>query len=421
MSASVDGDTRDLIQGIIKEMVGEVRAEINAEAEKLTNSLKEQYGSHAAAKAAGEEANIFARSGMAAPATEKKNPARLGRYMRILARNGGNMQRAREESKNMGDLDMSAAFERAMDERKTKAQLFSDFASGGALIPEDYRNDVIDLLYPAMSVMQAGAQILPMPNGQLTLPFIDSGITASYVGEKVNIPPSEQRYGQLQLNAKKLAAVTPISNDLLRTPSARADEFVQRDIARRFITRMESAFLNDDGTNGTPKGLVAWAPAANKFTAGANDLTNKVANLGTLQRLVQDNDVPLENGAYIISPRTEWSIKLQLDGLGNFPFMPMMEAGSLMGQPFFSTNNVPNNLGGGNDSYVLFGAMAHVVVGDTETLELTVHPDGAYHDGSAVQSGISMDCTPIRGISRHDIGCQYRGNEIAVAEGVQWT
>ena len=45
-------------------------------------------------------------------------------------------------------------------------------------------------------------------------------------------------------------------------------------------------------------------------------------------------------GGYVMSPRTEWGLKLTLDSLGNFIFRDMMAAGSLMGINPFDEPNV---------------------------------------------------------------------------------
>lgn len=415
-------ETPEQIRDFVKEIAGEARAEVMKEADALVASLKEQFGSVNAAKAAGQETDIFVRSGhedAKRPAAASQGKISIGQYVRFLAQNGGNSQVAAKAARDAGKTDLANLFDKAVEEKRQKAMLYSDFGSGGALVPEDFANDVIGLLYPAESIMGMGVQILPMPNGALTLPFLDTGVTAYYVGETANITPSEQDTGQMQLVAKKLAAVCPVSNDLLRTPSARADQFVQRDLTQRFRARMESAFLNDDGASGKPKGLKNWVISGNTFNQGGTALANKVSDLGKCIRLVQDQNVPILSGGFVLSHRTEWGLKLTLDSLGNFVFLNQMEAGSLMGFQYRATTNVPDNLSG-SQSYVLFGSFGHVVVGDTEMLEITVHPDGAYYNGSAVVSGISQDTTPIRGIARHDLGCQYRGKELALIEQVTW-
>lgn len=408
------------VRAMIREVAGEVRAEMTKDAERFIETLEKRFGSAEGARKAGVSTDFLAREGVTPAA---KSPAehkfKVGRALRMLAATRGNVEAAQNAAKARGDVEMAGLFEKAIEARQ-KAMALSDFTSGGALVPEEFSNEVIGLLYPALTVTSLGADTVPMPNGQLTIPYLDSGVTAYYVGELQNITTSEQTVGQIQLTAKKLAAIVPISNDLLRTPSARADQFVQNDLIRRMKVRTDQAFYDGTGASGQPLGLKNQVVAANSFAQSGTALANKVADLGKCQLKLQEQNVPVEGGGYILAPRTEWGLKLTLDSLGNFVFLKQMEAGMLMGHPFRSSTSVSTVLGGGAESEILFGAFKHVVIGDTESIEISVHADGAYHDGASVVSGISTDQTPMRAIAKHDLACRYRGKELALVTGVTW-
>ena len=407
---------KETLRAMIKDAVGEEKAAIAVEATKLIETLEKKFGSLDAARASGAQTNFFAhenREQKSAPVYD------AGRFLRTLASARGSMEGAKAIAKQNGDKRMVEMIERTMDNR-AKAMTYSDFTAGGALVPEEFSNEVIGLLYSQLAVTELGADVVPMPNGNLTLPYLDTGVTASYVGEIAVIQPSQQTTGQIQLTAKKLAAVVPISNDLLRTPSSKADRFVQNDLLRRLKVRAEQAFLRGTGANGEPKGVRNWTIAGNVATQTGTTLADKIGDLGKLQRLVQEQDVPLDMPGYIMSPRTEWGLKNTVDGLGNFVFLKMMEAGVLLGVPYKASTLVQNTLGGGAQSEVIFGAFGHVIIGDTEQIEISAHPDGSFFDGSSTVSGVSLDVTPMRAIARHDLACRYRGKEIARLDAVTW-
>lgn len=410
---------QEALRAQIREIAGEVRAEMTKEAEKFIESLEKRFGSAAKAREQGISTDFLAREGVTKNPAQTPAKHKIGRVLRALAGTRGNAEAAKSLAAMRGDNELVKLFEAALTEGKQKAMAYSDFSAGGSLVPEEFSQEVIGLLYPALTVSSLGANVLPMPNGNLTLPYIDSGVTAYYVGEVSNVTPSQQTTGQIQLTAKKLAAVVPISNDLLRTPSAKADEFVQRDLLARLKVRADEAFLRGDGAAGTPKGVRNWAIAGNQFNQSGTALADKVADLGKLQRLVQENNIPLEGTGYIFSPRTGWGLRNTLDSLGNFIFLRQMEAGMLMGHAFRESTSVPNTLST-DKSEIIFGAFAHVIIGDTETIEVTAHPDAAFFDGSNVQAGVSLDVTPMRAIARHDLACRYRGKEIAVQALTTW-
>lgn len=406
------------IYAAIRDVAGEVRAEMAKDAEKLIKSLEEKYGSAAAAKAQGVETNFFAREGIDQPA-RKPETFKAGRFVRALAAARGDIDRALSTAKARGDKETIDLLDRAAATR-AKAMTLSSFSDGGALVPEEFSAEVIGLLYPMLTISALGAQMVPMPNGNLTLPFLSSGVSAAYIGETQNITPSQQVVGHIQLQAKKLAALVPLSNDLLRSPSARADAFVQADLVRALAVATDVSFLRGSGSAASPKGVRNWADSANVFNQTGTTLQAKVDDLGKCQRVIQEQNVPLDKAGFILSPRTGWGLRNTLDSLGNFVFIRMMEAGMIMGFPFKESTSVPNTLGSGNKSEVIFGAFGHVLIGDTETIEISAHPDGAFHDGSAIVSGISADMTPIRAIARHDLACRYRGKEIARIDEVTW-
>lgn len=410
---------KDEFKAMVSAAVGEAKAELNAEALKFVESLEKRFGSVSAAKQAGQNVDFFAREGMGGAKTAPVGVQhKAGRFLRYLAMGRGSLDAAKAIAVQRGDKSMAEMIEATQVEGAKKAMTYSDFTAGGSLVPEEFSAEVIGLLYAKLAITELGCDFVPMPNGNLTIPFLDTGVTAAYVGEAANITPSQQTTGQLQMTAKKLAAVVPISNDLLRTPSAKADAFVQNDLLRRMKVRAEQAFIRGPGAAGEPRGVKSWAVSSN--AQSGLTLADKVNDLGKAQRVVEELNVPFESPGYIMAPRTAWGLKQTLDGLGNFVFLKAMEAGVLMGVPYRSSTLVQTTLGAGSDSEIIFGCFAHVLIGDTEQIEISAHPDGAYFDGSAVQAGVSMDVTPMRAIARHDLVCRYRGKEISLITGTTW-
>ena len=78
---------------------------------------------------------------------------------------------------------------------------------------------------------------------QSTVPKIASGTGANYVGENTNATPTEPTFGQVQLTARKLVALCPISNDLIRYSSPQADTLVRDDLVSGIATAEDAAFI----------------------------------------------------------------------------------------------------------------------------------------------------------------------------------
>lgn len=131
------------------------------------------------------------------PAKAADNGLRVGRFVRAMAAAKGDPERASRIVASWGD------------EALAKALAESVFSAGGAIVPEEFAVDVIDLLAARAVVRSMGAESIPMETGSITMPFLATGSTAAYVGENTNIGKTEQTFGQLKLTERKLAALVP--------------------------------------------------------------------------------------------------------------------------------------------------------------------------------------------------------------------
>jgi len=293
-------------------------------------------------------------------------------------------------------------------------QSTSTGSAGGFLVPEDVSSEVIELLRPASVVMSLNPQIVDMPNGNLTMNRIATGAAASYIGEQQDVPATALEFGQVRLSAKKLAALIPISNDLLRASSVAADRLVRDDLVAALAQRMDAAFIRGAGTAFTPRGLRFQAVGSPFETThllsvtGADNLNDITTNLGRLELALMNANVPMTRAGWLMSPRTYMRLLNIRDGNGNFAF-PEMQRGELRGKPFRVTTQIPQNLGtGGNETELGLIDFAHVVVGEHMGIEVSLSTEAAYRDASNnLQAAFSRDETVMRAIAQHDIGLRH--------------
>ncbi len=129
-----------------------------------------------------------------------------------------------------------------------KALAATSPTDGGYLVPEVYANEIIELLYPATVVYNLGARRLGMENGNLNIPKLKTGSRAMFTGENRSIPKSAPKFGNLKLSAKKLTALIPMSNDLLRSTNFDNDVIVGQDVTKQMALGVDyGAFLGTGG------------------------------------------------------------------------------------------------------------------------------------------------------------------------------
>lgn len=317
--------------------------------------------------------------------------------------------------KGWGHDDIAETYEKAL--------ATNDPTAGGFLVPIQFSQDLVDVLRPRVVVRALGPMIVPMATGIMQVPKITAGSVATYIGENTNIVKTEPAFGQLELTAKKLAALVPFSNEIIMSSSPNANTIVRNDLVRALASRQNLAFIRGDGTAATPKGMRNWAPGANILQAnGTTNLANVTIDLGLLVLQLKNNNIPLSNPAWIFAPRTEHYLMTVRDGNGNFSFRDEMLAGRLWGFPFGVTTDIPINLtdGGGTvGSEIYFVDMDDAVIGESDQIQVVSSGEAAYNDGSNVVAAFSLDQTVIRAIERHDFGMR-REESITVLNEVTW-
>lgn len=161
--------------------------------------------------------------------------AGITRLVMSVAAGAGNLQDAAKfASEELNDQSVSMAISTAA-------------ASGGVLIPQNLHSEVIELLSDRTIVRKLGARPVPLPNGNMTLPRVAGGATASYTGENKDAKTSETRFDDVKLTAKTLIAMVPISNALIGRAGFNVEQLVLQDILTAISVREDKAFMRDDG------------------------------------------------------------------------------------------------------------------------------------------------------------------------------
>lgn len=296
-------------------------------------------------------------------------------------------------------------------------------ATGGAWVPEQWSSELIELLRPAAVVRSANPVIMPMVGGNLTVPRINGGSNAHYVGENTDITSGDLGTGDVKLSAKKLAAIVPISNDLIRFASVAADQVVRDDIVAAIAVAEDSAFIRGAGTAFSPKGMRNWAVSANIIPATSGQTqAGIITDTNKLLNALQGSNVRMIRPTWFMSFRTYNLLNSVVTTTGAFVWRDELNAGKFRGYPFKLTNNIPNNLstGVGSESELYLADMADVVIGEVPGLMIDVSQEAVYTpDGTNLVSAFSRDQTVIRIIEQHDFALRHDAS-VAVLTQVTW-
>lgn len=362
----------------------------------------------------------------AAPAkkVEREPGLALARCLRATAAakfQGGGADSAVKILRQWGDADLADIW----SEARQKALAAGDATAGGFLVPVQFSQEFIQLLRSATVMRKLGVPTLPLPTGTVKIGKATAGTTAGYIGENTNAPKSQLATGQLTLTFKKLACLTPVSNDLLRYSSPGADAIVRNDLIAAMTLREDAAFIRGNGTDGSPKGVYYWVPAANRILANATvNLQNVATDLGKLMQQLMGADIPMTNPVWIMAPRIKNFLITLQNSQGNFVFKDEMVQGTLWGYRYAVTTGIPTNLDAtgsatNDESELYFLDASQCVIGEAENLTVDASQEAAYYDGNSVQAAFSLDQTVVRALAEHDFAMRYEGAG-AILTGVDW-
>jgi len=343
---------------------------------------------------------------------------KFGRFLRasMKAKQSNGIHSVASVLKDWKDEQMLADYE-----SHAKALSASDATAGGFLVPPQYSQDIIEFLRAKSVVRQLGPIMIPMATGTFRIPKVTVGASASYIGENQAAPKTQQTFGNVTLTFKKLAALVPLSNDLLRYSSPGADAIVRDDVVRAMADAENRAFLRSDGTGGSPRGFLNWCLASQLINGNASaSLANVTADMGNLIVTLMNQNIPMTKPAWIWSPRT-WNYLMTLQTAnGVFAFRDELMRGTFWGWPYGTTTAIPINLSTlsrTSESEVYLIDMADAALGESLNLTVDASQEAAYSDGGTLVSAFQNDQTVIRAISEHDL-VMRRQESVAVLQGV---
>ena len=402
-----------------------------AKVEALTGQIATVERVQAAAAASAVSVEALATVARAVPAQARDHKAETEHNKTVfsgmvgsLVKFPGNPYAAAEHAKkNLGAIG-----------NEVSMALNSNTSSGGAiLVPANLAKTVIERLVPNCVVRAMGAVSLPLNNGNLKIGGIATGATAGYIGMDADATVSQQTFNGVQLTAKKLAALVPISNDLIRFAGTdpRVDSLIVEDTAISMATAEDAAFIRGDGTSNTPVGLRNWALSGSIITAtniasltGAALIQAIISDAGKAILALRRANVKLTKPGWLMHPDTMQFLADLLTTTGNKVF-PEIGDGMFRGYPIGVTTQIPTNLtlsgsgASGNGSELYFVDFAQMIIGESLNLQVAVSTEATYTVGGVSINSFQRDETLIRLITENDFGPRHP-EAIAVLNGLTW-
>lgn len=266
---------------------------------------------------------------------------------------------------NLGDFAKEIWHKNSVPKRRAAMdQVMNDYssydpASGGYLIPESMDNEIRQLTLEE-SIVRSRATVVPMSTPTMLFPYVDwttnvgstfGGWTVTRVGEGVDIPKSNAKFGRVKLDVTKQVAGTQVPNEMFADVSA-LDGFIRKTLPQAVAYAEDIDFLTGSGV-GEPLG-VTNSPAAITVVKETNQVASTVVVQNILKMYARLLPSSKSRAVWLVNPTT--FIELQQlaisVGTGGAPIMLVnlhdAPTPTMLGRPVIETEKVPA-LGSAND------------------------------------------------------------------------
>ena len=269
--------------------------------------------------------------------------------------------RASDEYKN-AFWNVTRHKDRLTPEMRNALQVGTD-SEGGYLVPDEFEKSLIAGLKLA-NVIRANAHVFTTSSGSHKIPVVASNGTAAWLEEEGAFTPSDDSFGQVQLDAHKVGTLIKVSEELLADSAFDLESYIRSEFIRRIGDKEEEAFLVGNGTN-KPTGILnatgggqVGVTAASASTITADELIDLYYSLKAPYR---------KNAVWVLNDSTMKIIRKLKDGSGQYLWQPALkdgEANTILGRPYFTSPYAPAVAAGAKS--VLFGDLNYYWIGDRE-------------------------------------------------------
>jgi HK97 family phage major capsid protein len=274
-------------------------------------------------------------------------------------------------------------------------------SAGGFNIPQILLPDYIKFLYANTILDKLGITKVPMPNGNFSLPRMDTTSSISWMDETAATTETQPTFSNVNLRAKKLRAMTAVSNTLLRQNIVGLDSWISQDLQTKSMIALDEAFLYGLGTEFTPRGLKNITDIQ---TAGTTSTAFGLTTPIDLVALLEQANVPMQNVKWILSPIGKSWIQSKAFSTGPFAWAAEMASSkTINGYEYITSASVQKD---GSSAYSDFwiGDFSMALWGVSYDLNIELSREGSFESGGVTQNAFDKDLTLIRVIAEHDFG-----------------
>jgi HK97 family phage major capsid protein len=165
----------------------------------------------------------------------------------------------------------------------TKALNEATNSSGGFAVPDEFANRLLELVQ-AKSVTMDDMDVRQMNTDTLYIPKVTAGTTAYWVSESGSITESQPAYGQITLSAKKIAALSQATSEVLEDNNVGLANHLMTQMSTDLALSMDGAILtgscNISANTGAASPFFGLYHTGSYNNGGAGNAVDALGNTG---------------------------------------------------------------------------------------------------------------------------------------------
>ena len=244
-----------------------------------------------------------------------------------------------------------------------RTMLAGTAGSGAEIVGTDILA-LLPFLRANLVLAKAGATILSGLVGNIQVPILGTGSTATWKAENAAATAAGQGFSDITLSPKKITAYYDVSRTFLQQDSVQAEAMLQKDLLASVLDLLESTVLGTANISSTQPAGLFYTPTY-AFTG-----TSTFAGIISMETAVTAANA-LKNGAtYLFHPSTIGVLKGTQKATYSSAFIA--ENSLVNGYPYYTTTNLPTVLS--TKKAAIFGDFSNLLIGQWGGLDLLIDP-----------------------------------------------
>lgn len=253
-------------------------------------------------------------------------------------------------------------------------------AEGGYLVPPEYADEAIASLKNA-GLARRYATIVPMAREHLKFPAITTNLSVYWPGEGTAPSASKPTIAQADLQAKKLLANVPITNELLEDTNIDLYGLLFELVANAIADEEDRVVLDGDVSgDGDAFNGILYESSTTTATMSSGNTTYASTTWDDIADMIAATEDRYLQGAMFIMHRSVLNVlRKRTDGNDRYIWTPpsASDMGTIWGIPYVTNDNMPSTsvVSQADTQFAILGNLKHVYIGDRKEMSLYVSKD----------------------------------------------